>query len=239
MIELSTLSCDSYIASWSLITVYTMLRNTVDDTPCIGHKSISVRCPCTTPPKKIHKPTPTSKPTPEVTVADRVPAKCDFSQRARQVEFRRKALAHTLFTVIQQIIFRRKVSAHADFNISKHGLMVVPGGIICTLFNFNLQENHIPPATSYSPILKYFFLFFSFFLFLCHARPRRSFEDLAILPNGTVNEAYRPLAISQYHVHVHRWLEVFSREQLLVVNGDQLIEDPVSQLRRIEDFLGE
>ncbi|XP_055603363.1 heparan sulfate glucosamine 3-O-sulfotransferase 5 [Uranotaenia lowii] len=66
----------------------------------------------------------------------------------------------------------------------------------------------------------------------------RSFEDLAILPNGTVNEAYRPLAISQYHVHVHRWLEVFPREQLLVVNGDQLIEDPVTQIRRIEDFLG-
>uniref|UniRef100_A0A182RDU0 Sulfotransfer_1 domain-containing protein n=4 Tax=Cellia TaxID=44534 RepID=A0A182RDU0_ANOFN len=66
----------------------------------------------------------------------------------------------------------------------------------------------------------------------------RSFEELAILPNGTVNEAYRPLAISQYHVHVHRWLEVFPREQLLVVNGDQLIDDPVSQLRRIEDFLG-
>uniref|UniRef100_A0A182YKU9 Sulfotransferase domain-containing protein n=1 Tax=Anopheles stephensi TaxID=30069 RepID=A0A182YKU9_ANOST len=69
-------------------------------------------------------------------------------------------------------------------------------------------------------------------------RGRRSFEELAILPNGTVNEAYRPLAISQYHVHVHRWLEVFPREQLLVVNGDQLIDDPVSQLRRIEDFLG-
>ncbi|EAA11474.4 AGAP006169-PA [Anopheles gambiae str. PEST] len=66
----------------------------------------------------------------------------------------------------------------------------------------------------------------------------RSFEELALLPNGTVNEAYRPLAISQYHVHVHRWLEVFPREQLLVVNGDQLIDDPVSQLRRIEDFLG-
>lgn len=41
-----------------------------------------------------------------------------------------------------------------------------------------------------------------------------------------------------YHLHLHRWLEVFSREQLLVVNGDQLIEDPVSQLRRIETFLG-
>lgn len=42
-----------------------------------------------------------------------------------------------------------------------------------------------------------------------------------------------------YHLHVHRWLEVFPREQLLIVNGDQLIEDPLSQIRRIEDFLGE
>lgn len=66
----------------------------------------------------------------------------------------------------------------------------------------------------------------------------RTFEELAILPNGTVNENYRPLAISMYHLHMHRWLEVFSRKQLLVVNGDQLIEDPVSQLRRIETFLG-
>lgn len=66
----------------------------------------------------------------------------------------------------------------------------------------------------------------------------RTFEELAILPNGTVNETYRPLTISMYHLHMHRWLEVFSREQLLVVNGDQLIEDPVSQLRRIETFLG-
>lgn len=81
--------------------------------------------------------------------------------------------------------------------------------------------------------------YFLVFPFFSRQRKPRSFEDLAILPNGTVNEAYRPLAISQYHVHVHRWLEVFPREQLLVVNGDQLIEDPVSQLRRIEDFLGE
>lgn len=66
----------------------------------------------------------------------------------------------------------------------------------------------------------------------------RSFEELAILPNGTINESYRPLAISLYHLHVHRWLEVFPREQLLVVNGDQLIEDPLSQLKRIETFLG-
>ncbi|XP_061395860.1 heparan sulfate glucosamine 3-O-sulfotransferase 5-like, partial [Musca vetustissima] len=66
----------------------------------------------------------------------------------------------------------------------------------------------------------------------------RSFEELAIFPNGTVNESYRPLTISMYHLHLHRWLEVFPREQILVVNGDRLIDDPVSQLKKIETFLG-
>lgn len=69
-------------------------------------------------------------------------------------------------------------------------------------------------------------------------QPQRSFEELVIRPDGTINESYRPIAISLYHNYMHRWLEVFSREQILVVNGDQLIEDPVPQLRRIENFLG-
>lgn len=66
----------------------------------------------------------------------------------------------------------------------------------------------------------------------------RSFEELVIRPDGSINESYRPVAISLYHTYMHRWLEVFSREQILIVNGDQLIEDPVPQLRRIENFLG-
>ncbi|XP_076674399.1 heparan sulfate 3-O sulfotransferase-A isoform X2 [Andrena cerasifolii] len=66
----------------------------------------------------------------------------------------------------------------------------------------------------------------------------RSFEELVIRPDGSINESYRPVAISLYHTYMHRWLEVFSREQILIVNGDQLIEDPVPQLRRIESFLG-
>lgn len=61
---------------------------------------------------------------------------------------------------------------------------------------------------------------------------------MAIFPNGTVNESYRPISISMYHLHLHRWLEVFPREQILIVNGDRLIDDPVSQLKKIESFLG-
>ncbi|KAL1132471.1 hypothetical protein AAG570_010426 [Ranatra chinensis] len=68
--------------------------------------------------------------------------------------------------------------------------------------------------------------------------PHKTFEQLAILPDGSVNAAYRPLALSLYHTFMHRWLEVFPRQQMLVVNGDRLIEDPVSQLERIETFLG-
>ncbi|BES95469.1 heparan sulfate [Nesidiocoris tenuis] len=70
------------------------------------------------------------------------------------------------------------------------------------------------------------------------APPPRSFEQLAIRPDGSVNSAYRPLALSIYHTFMHRWLEVFPRQQLLVVNGDRLIEDPVSELERVESFLG-
>ncbi|XP_044754473.1 heparan sulfate glucosamine 3-O-sulfotransferase 1 [Coccinella septempunctata] len=66
----------------------------------------------------------------------------------------------------------------------------------------------------------------------------KSFEQLVLHPNGSINEAYRPLSISIYHHYLHRWLEVFPREQILVVNGDLLIEDPVSQIQKIESFLG-
>nr|CAD7414986.1 unnamed protein product [Timema poppensis] len=70
------------------------------------------------------------------------------------------------------------------------------------------------------------------------ATSHRRFEQLVLRPDGSVNLAYRPLAISLYHSFLHRWLEVFQRHQILVVNGDLLIQDPVSQLNKIEQFLG-
>lgn len=67
---------------------------------------------------------------------------------------------------------------------------------------------------------------------------QKTFEELAIKPDGNINLSYRPLSISLYHTFLHRWLEVFSRSQILVVNGDMLIKDPVPELRKIEYFLG-
>lgn len=67
---------------------------------------------------------------------------------------------------------------------------------------------------------------------------RRTFEQLVVRPDGTVNTRYRPIAVSTYHSHVYRWLDAFPREQLFVVNGDRLIADPAPELARIETFLG-
>lgn len=37
---------------------------------------------------------------------------------------------------------------------------------------------------------------------------QRTFEQLALRADGSVNAAYKPLAVSLYHTFTHRWLEV-------------------------------
>lgn len=44
----------------------------------------------------------------------------------------------------------------------------------------------------------------SFFFF-----SNRTFEELSILPNGTVNMLYRPLVLSMYHQFVCEYIEIF------------------------------
>lgn len=43
---------------------------------------------------------------------------------------------------------------------------------------------------------------------------------------------------SLYAKHFYRWLKVFPRKQILVVNGDDIIRNPVPALNEIEAFLG-
>ncbi|XKL67676.1 hypothetical protein PGB90_003167 [Kerria lacca] len=53
-----------------------------------------------------------------------------------------------------------------------------------------------------------------------------------------MNSEIVPIAISIYHTYVLQWLEIFPRNQILIVNGDRLIEDPVWEIQKIESFLG-
>ncbi|XP_022257131.1 heparan sulfate glucosamine 3-O-sulfotransferase 1-like isoform X2 [Limulus polyphemus] len=65
-----------------------------------------------------------------------------------------------------------------------------------------------------------------------------SFKELVLNRDGQVNVNYRAVKISMYSIYLKKWLKVFSRHQILVVNGDQLIRDPFIELQQIEDFLG-
>ena len=67
----------------------------------------------------------------------------------------------------------------------------------------------------------------------------RHFEELAInWKTGEVNESYRAIRRSVYHRYLSRWLRHFTIDQFHIVNGEQLVDQPVDELRKIEEFLG-
>lgn len=67
---------------------------------------------------------------------------------------------------------------------------------------------------------------------------RYTFEELVFRSSGAVNEHYSPVSISMYDVHFQRWLKHFSLEQIHIVDGDALIENPIPELQKAEKFLG-
>jgi len=70
-----------------------------------------------------------------------------------------------------------------------------------------------------------------------HGLPRRRFQDVALLESGEVNTQNRALHISLYAKFLSRWLHVFPRRQLHIVDGDRLVKDPGSEIELVERFL--
>lgn len=65
-----------------------------------------------------------------------------------------------------------------------------------------------------------------------------SFEgEVFISPSGEINTAYSPISVSMYDIHFQRWLEYFDLDQILIVDGDKLIKEPTTELKRVEKFL--
>ena len=48
---------------------------------------------------------------------------------------------------------------------------------------------------------------------------------------------YPPLQRSIYHLHMKRWTQHFSSNQLHVIDGDKFIKEPWLELQYIENFL--
>ncbi|CAL4082302.1 unnamed protein product [Meganyctiphanes norvegica] len=63
------------------------------------------------------------------------------------------------------------------------------------------------------------------------------FEQEVIKPNGEVNKGSFIVIPSLYAEHMSRWLPWFKRDQILVVDGEKLISDPLTQITKVEKFL--
>lgn len=66
---------------------------------------------------------------------------------------------------------------------------------------------------------------------------RGSFEDSVFLSDNTVNTKFSPVSVSMYDIHFKRWQEYFDLEQILIVDGDTLISNPLTELKKAESFL--
>ncbi|XP_046366422.1 heparan sulfate glucosamine 3-O-sulfotransferase 5-like [Haliotis rufescens] len=74
---------------------------------------------------------------------------------------------------------------------------------------------------------------------LARNETHEDFERLVLDPfTGEINVHYRAIQISIYHQFFPRWFSTFSKDQIHIVDGDNLIVDPVSEISQIENFLG-
>ena len=70
-------------------------------------------------------------------------------------------------------------------------------------------------------------------------KPYKPFEKTVLNEaNGEVNQHSIPILSGRYSLFVKMWLDRFPKEQLHIVDGEIFKKDPVSELAKIEQFLG-
>ena len=66
----------------------------------------------------------------------------------------------------------------------------------------------------------------------------RYFSELIFHPNGTVKRpAHYIVAHGMYSHNYQNWLKYFSKEQFLIVNGENFIKNPYEEVKKAEKFL--
>jgi hypothetical protein len=66
--------------------------------------------------------------------------------------------------------------------------------------------------------------------------PLRAFEDM-VFSDGSVSTKSNMIKVSLYDVNFKRWRDFFSLNQFLIINGDNLIIDPLKEMNKVENFL--
>ena len=75
------------------------------------------------------------------------------------------------------------------------------------------------------------------FLNVAKLEPSSSFEEFLTLPNGSYNLQREVIQTGLYGAKIKPWLKVFHRDQLLILNGQNIINNPYLSLKQVESFL--
>lgn len=74
---------------------------------------------------------------------------------------------------------------------------------------------------------------------MAKGKPHEPFERMVIdHRTGQIRSCYKPVRNSLYYKHFRRWLNYFPLSSIHLVDGDRFVEDPLSELRKVETFLG-
>ncbi|XP_052806846.1 heparan sulfate glucosamine 3-O-sulfotransferase 1-like [Mya arenaria] len=63
------------------------------------------------------------------------------------------------------------------------------------------------------------------------------FAKSADRSNKTVDGDATVITISDYQLHIRSWLDHFRREQILFIDGDEMVRYPLGELKKVEQFL--
>lgn len=68
----------------------------------------------------------------------------------------------------------------------------------------------------------------------------KPFEQMALLDErlGLVNTSWGAIKVGVYAKHMEHWLQVFPLDQIHLVDGQKLIEEPAREVAKVETFLG-
>lgn len=64
------------------------------------------------------------------------------------------------------------------------------------------------------------------------------FDEVILDDDEHINEKVQIIRVSCYDLHVMHWLDHFPIEQIHLIDGDVLITDPVTEIVKVEKFLG-
>ena len=68
-------------------------------------------------------------------------------------------------------------------------------------------------------------------------RASEDFESFIYKRNGEINENHFLVKKGLYYLHLQNWLEYFPKEQILFINGHELIREPSVEIGKLQKFL--